>query len=106
MDWRGLLEQLRTENILSHAQGMDPIAFLKQPEVIVVLVAVLGTMLFLKMIRSFAVVVGLIVMWMAVAYFLPETSGAELQLSELGPFAGICLGVAATWIYLFFVKAD
>ncbi len=106
MDWRGILEQLRTENILSYLQGMDPVTFLKQPAVIVALLVIFGAMLFLKMVRSIAVVAGLIVMWIGVAYFLPETAGADLQLSQLGPFAGICLGVAATWIYIFFVKAD
>jgi len=106
MDWRSILEQMQTENIMSYIQDIDPLTFLKQPEVMIILIVVLGSMLFLRMIKSVAFIIGLIVIWIAMAYFLPETSENELQLIRMGPFAGICLGVAAVWIYLFFVRVE
>ncbi len=106
MDWRSIIESLRTDSIISYLTASDPLYYLQQPWVIGGLLVVGGAMIFLKMIRSLFFLIGMIALWFDIAYFLPDRSTGELHLMDLGPFVGIMVLVSIVWIYVFFIRSD
>jgi 1,4-dihydroxy-2-naphthoate octaprenyltransferase len=103
MDWNAISQNLRTESLVSSASGVDPLTVLSNPLFLVPAVLIMGTLVFLKMMRTLATIVGVVAIWIAVVYTLPD-GGVELRLTDLGLFSVICIGVAAMWIYVYFVR--
>ncbi len=104
MDWQSLLEKLTTESILSYLADLDPLSLATNPFVVVPGLVFLAGLFFFRMLRTLVVVLGLFALWVGVAYMLPQET--EICLQSIGGFVGICLAVAAVWIYFFFVRGD
>ncbi len=99
------LQYLRTENIISYLRDLDPLTLLNHPIIAVCLLVTLGALVCFRMMKTLAVVIGCMALWVAAAYTLPE-DGTELSIQSIGIFAGICITVAALWIYILFIRQE
>ncbi len=105
MDWQILLQNLTTDSILAHFSGLDPVEVATNPYFAVPALLVIAILFFFKMIRTLAILIGIFALWLAVVYAFPQDDGG-ISLQNIGTFAGICLGVAALWIYILFIRGD
>lgn len=105
MDWKNILESLRTENIVSMLSQLDPAAFFSNYYVIAGAVVLALLLISLRMFKTIAFIIGIVALWFATVYTIPH-GGQELLLSDLRNFLAICVGVIAFWIYMFFVRGD
>ncbi len=104
IDWELVAEMAKTQNIVKYLSNLDPISFLLAPTSILVEVIAVCIMLFFGMVRTMAVIAGIIAIWCAIAYTLPDTTAETLSLSDLANFLAICMAVVVVWIYVFFVR--
>jgi len=105
VDWKNILESLRTENIVSMVSQVDPAVIFLNYYVIAGTVVLALILLSLRMFKTIAFIIGVVALWFAVVHTIPH-GGQELRLSELSNFLAICVGVIAFWIYMFFVRGD
>ena len=104
LDWAGLLQALKTENVVRYLSGLDPKEFLTRPFSLAVELAALILFLFFRMVRTLAVTVGIIAIWCAIVYTLPHAPAQEISLRALAQFLGILLAVVVVWVYVFFIR--
>jgi hypothetical protein len=104
-DWAGIIEKLKTENIISYLPNFDLISLTRDPYVIVSAIFVLCLLIFFKFVRTLAVLVGTVAIWWAVSYSFPK-GNQEVIVSDIAILSVTCFLVAACWIYIFFIRSD
>jgi divalent metal cation (Fe/Co/Zn/Cd) transporter len=104
INWDIVAENLKSEHILQFLSSLDPVAFFSDPVTIVCSLIAIAIMFFFKMEKTFAIVVGVVILWIGMRYALPEANGEPLALSDVGTFAGVFMGVLGFWVYMFFIR--
>lgn len=104
MDWQSIAEHLRTEVILSHLAGFDPLGLARDPYVAVPFLIVMAALVFFKMIRTAATILSAVALWFAIVYALPKTE--IISLKDLGAFIGVCTTILAVLIYVYLIRSD
>jgi hypothetical protein len=100
-----ILEAFRTEVLMARLTEFDPFTTATNPYVIGGAILIVGALCALRMLRTLAVLVGLLAIWVAVFYALPHEQ-EDLNLENIGTFVSACVGVIALWAYVFFVRSD
>jgi hypothetical protein len=104
MDWQFIAEHLRTEAILSHLAGFDPLSLARDPYVAAPFLVVLAALFLFKMIRTAVTILSAVALWFAIAYALPKTE--IISLKDLGAFIGVCIVILAVLIYVYLIRSD
>jgi hypothetical protein len=105
VNWEAIAEQLQTKNIVSHLTAVDPLSVATNPYIVVPVVALLGALAAMKMMRTLGTIVAVAILWCAVFYAFPQ-QGHEIELHNLGVFAGIALAAIALLIYVYLIRSD
>jgi hypothetical protein len=105
VNWEAIAEQLQTRNIISHLTGLDPLSVATNPYIMVIVVAAVGVLSALRMMRTLGTIVAAVILWCGVFYAFPH-HGQEIELHNLGVFAGIALAAIALLIYVYFIRGD
>ncbi|MBW1926982.1 MAG: hypothetical protein JRI35_07315 [Deltaproteobacteria bacterium] len=105
MNWAEILEKLKTENIISYMSNFDLIGLATDLYVIVPVILVLCLLIFFKCVRTLAVLVGIVAVYLAINYTFPKEN-QEIIIVNIAILGVTCLLVAACWIYVFFIRSD
>ncbi len=104
VNWDAVAAALRTDNIIKFFTTVDPLTYLKSPQIVVPL-GVLCIVLFLfKFYRTLALLVGTAALWAVIFRFMPKHG--ELEVHNVIVFGSVGMAVLAVWIYLFLLKSD
>ncbi|MGQ9500264.1 MAG: hypothetical protein ACUVQ6_08005 [Dissulfurimicrobium sp.] len=104
MDWQFIAEHLRTEEILSHLAGLDPLSLASDFYVAAPFLIVMAVLVFFKMIRTAATILSVVALWFAIAYTLPKTE--IISIKDLGVFIGVCTAILVVLIYVYLIRSD
>lgn len=105
MNWQFIVENLKTETILSYFNGLDPLSLAYNPYVSVPFFIVLAILLFFKMVRTAATLTSAVALWFAISYTIPKGTDGPL-LKDIGLFSGICIVIFAILIYVYLIRSD
>jgi hypothetical protein len=105
MNWAEILENLKTENIISYISSFDLIGLATNLYVIVPVILVLCLLILFKYVRTLAVLVGVVVVCLVINYTFPKEN-QEIIIKNIAILGVTCLLVAACWIYVFFIRSD
>jgi hypothetical protein len=105
IDWAGIFEKLKTENIISYVLNLDIISLVTNPYLMVSIIFVLCLLIFFKFVRTLALLLGTVAIGLALIYSFPE-EGQELALWDIAVLGTTCFLAAACWIYVFLIRID
>lgn len=105
IDWTEVIENLKTENIISYVSSFDLMDLAGNPYVIVTVILVLFFLIFFKFVRTLSVLIGTVAIFFAMSYSLPEDNQV-LNLVDIAILGGTCFVVAGCWIYIFLIRND
>jgi hypothetical protein len=105
IDWAGIFEKLKTENIISYVLNLDIISMVTNPYVVVSTILVICLLIFFKFVRTLAFLLGTVAIGLALIYSFPE-EGQEVVLGDIAVLGVTCFLAAACWIYIFLIRTD
>lgn len=105
VDWQQILKYLRSEYIIDFFTRHDPVELAADPKIIIPVVGLLLALYFLKLKRVAAFLIGMCGMWLGFYYALPP-AGAAIDVKDVVMVGATFVGVAAYWIYMFFIRSD
>lgn len=105
MDWRQLIDYLRTDRVLGFFADHDPMEVFTNPIVLVSSVVVFGLLVFFKFYRTVALLVSGGIVWFGLMRCMP-TGDAALSLYDLVIFAGCGVVAAVILVYFFLIRGD
>ncbi len=105
IDWQTILDSLRTEHLIGLFTQCDPLELASNPWVIIPVIIVLVALYLLKFRKVIVIFAGLCGMWLGFYYGMPY-GDAPLDLENVLIIGGTIVGVAAFWIYVFFISGD
>lgn len=104
IDWNGIAEAMKTENIMKYASSTDPLSIIKNPYFWVPGLIFCLLLFLLKFRRTLSFFIGAVVLWNACYYLLPKNG--KLELHDIGVFGSVFIGVLGFWIYMFLLRSE
>ncbi len=102
IQWESVIEALRSENIIKHLSGTDPLRLLSDPHYLIPFILIIAALFFFRFSKTLVFILGCMVFWYACVHQLPKNG--ELQLHNIAEFGITSVAVLGTWIYFFFIR--
>ncbi len=104
MDWRQLIDYLRTDYVLGFFAEHNPAEILSNPVFLLPAVVLCGLLVFFRFYRTLALLVSGGILWYGLRYM--PTGDTAISMKDIGIFAGCGTAAAAILVYFFLIRGD